>query len=126
MPCLTPPSREKKDTLMLKAILSPILHTNDFGRRSPKLAVSFRSANEILLMVDGTEDGVTANSYPEDSQSMKVRQSGGVPGQVLGLKGVYRRKPDDGAPCKVETKVVMTDVDRPQIPVFVNEKVHHV
>lgn len=77
-------------------------------------------------MIDRAKDRVTANSYPEDCQSMKVRQSRGVSGQILGLKGIYRWKPDDRAPCKVETKVIVTNVDRPQIPVFVNEKVHHI
>lgn len=57
---------------------------------------------------------------------MEIGQSQRISGQILCLEGIYSWKPDDGAPSQVEAKVVMTDIDRPKVPVFIDEKIHHI
>lgn len=43
--------------------------------------------------------------------------------EVLGLERVHRRQPGSGAPCKIETEVVMTYINGPEIPTKVVSKV---
>jgi hypothetical protein len=44
----------------------------------------------------------------------------------LGLKCVNGRKPNDGSPSKIESEVIVTNVDSAKIPIFVDEEIHHV
>ena len=42
------------------------------------------------------------------------------------MKGVDSREPDKGSPCEIESEVIMANIDGPEIPIFVDEKVYHV
>lgn len=77
-------------------------------------------------MVDGAEEDITADSCEKDCCSLDVRPYDWISGEVLGLKGVNGREPDKGSPCEIESEVVMANIDGPEIPILVYEKVYHI
>ena len=42
------------------------------------------------------------------------------------MESVDGWKPDDGPPRKVESKVIMTDVNRAEVPIFIYEEIHDI
>ena len=77
-------------------------------------------------MVDTAEDDVAGDASEEDHSCLKVRPDHGIASEVLRLKGVNRGKPHDTPPSKIESKMIMTNVNRAEIPIFVDEKVHDI
>jgi hypothetical protein len=46
--------------------------------------------------------------------------------KVLCLQSVHGRQPDHRPPRQIKSEVVMTNVDGPEIPVFIDEEIEHI
>ena len=76
---------------MLESVRSFVLDVQDLSWCAPNLTVTFRTTDEILLVVDGSENVVSTNTGSQDRQSVKVGKGYGVSGQILCLKGIHCR-----------------------------------
>jgi len=121
-----PPSRAQKDTIMLYPITCSVFYSNNFSWRTPQLAVAVRTTHEVFLMIDGSKQNVATDSSCQNCQGQGVWEDDRVSSKVLCLESIHPRKPDNGSPCQVKSKVIMTDVDSAKIPIFVDEEVYDV
>lgn len=126
MPCLAPPSRAEKQAIMFQSVLRPVLDAENFCFGAPYLALSLGSAAQVLLVINAPENGVPTDTSDGDCSSLQRRQDDWISGKILGLEGVHAGEPDDAAPCKIESEMIVADIDGAKIPIFVDEEVNHV
>jgi hypothetical protein len=88
--------------------------------------MAFGAANEIFLVVDTAEKNIATDACKENSRRLEVGPYHGIAGQILRLKGVDGWEPDNRSPGKVESKVVMANIDSAKIPIFVDEKINYI
>lgn len=116
----SPPSRAQKNSLVLLSIGSVVLGLDDLGLLSPDDAVSLGLTSEILLVVDKAEDDVSEGSGSEKDGSSHIGEIVGIAGKVLSLESVGSGQPDHGSPSKVESVVVVANVNGAEVPVRVS------
>lgn len=87
------------------------------------------SSEGILLVVTSSKDCVSARTKEEGNDvhpHLIPTQVSIVTVKVLRLQGVHEWQPDTVAPCEVEAKMVVGNVDGAEVPVFMVEKVDNV
>ena len=74
------------------------------------------AADEVFLIVDGAEEGVSAEPDCEDGEGLGGGEVDGVAGEVLRLEGVGCGEEGAVTPGEVEAEVVVGYIDGFEVP----------
>ena len=111
---------------MFLAIRRKILGTNKRSRLAPDLGLSLRRTNLVLLIIRFTEDIVTQASNRNNKQRIRSRQLNRVTDEVMRLESIHKRQPDTISPSKIEPEMVVSDINRSEVPVFTIKEINHI
>lgn len=122
----TPPAGCEKYTLVLLTIMGVIRAADESSWLAPKGCVAVLRSNVVSLMVRHAEDRVAANADSQDCQRSTGREFGRISSKVLSLECIECWQPGAVTPCQHEAEMVVGDIYRPDVPVFVEKEVQHV
>ena len=122
----SPPARSEQKRVVLLSIGGVIFAADERSRFSPDSCISILSSNGISLVVGRAEHRIARETRGEQPESLHGRQVCWITSQILRLKRVESRKERGVAPSQHEAEMVMSDVHRASIPVFVEEEVDDV
>lgn len=111
-----PPTAAEEQARMLLAICCRIRCCDDLGRFAPDEALAAGTTDTVLLVVDGTEDGVTCKADAEEECLSGHRRRRGIQAEVLTLDRVHGWQVTEAAPSKVKAIVIMGNVNGAQVP----------
>lgn len=122
----TPPARGEQKTAMLLSVAGCILAPDEFHWLAPNLAFSISSANVVALEIGGSEDGVTCKPKCQKCKGLCPGQISWISRKILDLQCIQTWQKRRVAPSQHEAEVIVANVDRPRVPVFVVEEVDNV
>lgn len=70
------------------AVRGGIFSADNFGRLAPDVALAIHLADEVLLVINGTEDVVATETNDRDKHEVRDREVDSVAKQVVRLEGV--------------------------------------
>ena len=126
MPCEAPPSRSHQERFIGLAVFGLIEASDEFCLLSPEIAPPVGRTHEILLVIRTAEDDIPSNAQQKHSNRSAVRKVVREASQKLCLDGVDGWHGGQRSPAQHEPEMIVTDVDGPQVPIFVVEEVHNV
>lgn len=101
---------------MILPIRSLVSGPDNLCLLSPDHALAIGTSDNVFLIIDGAEYHISRDTNRQDSSRSCVREINRVAGKVLRLESVDCRKPDHGTPSKVESVVVVANIDGAEIP----------
>lgn len=92
--------------------------TNKTSRLSPDITLSVSRSNQVFLVIYGTKNIVSKQSKTCYQCKVERGQVDGMTEEKVGLERVHVGKPDRVAPGQVESKVIVRNIDRSQVPIL--------
>lgn len=146
VPGETPPAGSDEQGLVSLPISGGVGAADVLGGFAPDLRFAVGGADEVFLVIAGAEKGIAREADGEDKEGGSGREVEWVAAEILDLKGVHYtrwsadsrdgtsigwrrltiRKESGIAPGQGPAKVIVGDVNGPQVPIFVVEEVEHV
>lgn len=111
---------------MFFAIAGRVLASNEGRRLAPDVTLTILRTNIVTLVVRRSEDIVANQAERQKTERLCLSQVCWISGEILCLKCVETRKECHISPCEHPSEMIVADINRSGVPIFVVEEIDNV